>query len=50
VEVLAEGPQRKLQALAQFLLQGPPLAEVRHVKVDWLDTTGEHVEFVVLYL
>lgn len=50
VEVLADGPQRKLQALANFLLAGPPLAEVHHVQVDWLEASGEHVEFVVLYL
>jgi acylphosphatase len=50
LEVVADGPQRKLQALARFLLEGPPLAEVRHVQVDWLEPAEEHVEFVVLYL
>lgn len=50
VEVLADGPQRKLQALANFLLAGPPLAEVYHVQVDWLESRDDYVEFVVLYL
>ncbi len=50
LEVLADGPQKKLQVLVNFLLEGPPLAEVRHLQVDWLESDGEHVDFLVLYL
>jgi acylphosphatase len=40
VEVVAEGPQEKLEALLKFLQRGPSLARVERVEVTW-DTTYE---------
>jgi acylphosphatase len=41
VEVLAEGETRDLQALVEWLHQGPELARVREVDVSWSEATGE---------
>lgn len=36
VEVVAQGPDEALQALADWLRQGPPMAQVREVRrSDW---------------
>jgi acylphosphatase len=37
VEVMARGPEARLQALLVFLRQGPPAARVISVETEWLD-------------
>lgn len=40
VEVVAEGPERALQALLSWLHRGPRLAHVRQVEVQWFSLEG----------
>jgi acylphosphatase len=47
VEVLAEGPQGKLETLLGFLRVGPPSARVTGVEVTWLEPSGEFASFEV---
>jgi len=47
VEVVAEGPEEKLQELIQFCHHGPPLAHVTHVEIRWEEPTGEFRGFSV---
>jgi len=41
VEVVAEGPRPALEALLHYLQQGPSLARVERVDVQWKPATGE---------
>lgn len=50
VKVVAEGPQDALQAFAQFLLTGSPMARVDHVQADWLAATNEFSTFRIRHL
>jgi acylphosphatase len=50
VEVLAEGDKEKIEELINRLKQGPPLAKVEKVDVDWEDYVGEFKDFRVTYL
>ncbi|MCS7216104.1 MAG: acylphosphatase [Candidatus Bipolaricaulota bacterium] len=47
VEVVAEGPEEKLQELVAFCHRGPPLAHVTGVEVRWEEPTGEFRGFSV---
>jgi acylphosphatase len=47
VEVVAEGPEEKLQELIEFCYRGPPLAHVTHVEIHWEEPTGEFRGFSV---
>ena len=47
VEVVAEGPKPALQSLLHFLQEGPPLARVESVDVQWHPATGEFTTFSV---
>ena len=47
VEVVAEGPEEKLQELIEFCYRGPPLAHVIHVEIHWEEPTGEFRGFSV---
>ncbi|MEN3010505.1 MAG: acylphosphatase [Candidatus Bipolaricaulaceae bacterium] len=47
VEVVAEGPEEKLQELIAFCHQGPPLAHVTGVELRWEEPTGEFRGFSV---
>jgi len=47
VEVVAEGPEEKLQELIEFCHRGPPLAHVTHVEIRWEEPTGEFRGFSV---
>ncbi|AFV75854.1 acylphosphatase [Thermus oshimai] len=40
VEVVAEGPKEDLEALLHHLKQGPRLARVEEVEVQWSEETG----------
>jgi acylphosphatase len=39
VEVLAQGPADRIQALIDWCFQGPPLARVDNIEADWTDPT-----------
>lgn len=45
VEVLAEGPQAKLDLLLAYLRRGPLGARVSNVVVDWSDAQGAPMPF-----
>jgi acylphosphatase len=47
VEVVAEGPEEKLQELIEFCHRGPPLAHVTNVEIHWEEPTGEFRGFSV---
>jgi acylphosphatase len=50
VEVIAEGPRKKLDKLVSFLHQGSPAAMVKDVDIDWETPTGDFGGFRVRYL
>lgn len=45
VEVVAEGPAAELEEFLAALREGPPLAEVAGVTVEWQEATGEFRSF-----
>ncbi len=45
VEVMAEGPPKRLSALLQFLHQGPPAAHVYNVKILWQAASDQFDDF-----
>ena len=47
VEVLAEGPQSRLDDLLEALKVGPSMAHVSNIDVEWLPATGEFTDFWV---
>ncbi len=47
VEVVAEGPRPRLETLLHHLHQGPPLAWVERVDVQWGPATGEFHAFSI---
>ena len=47
VEVVAEGPKPALETLLHFLQQGPSLARVERVDVQWGPASGEFSSFSV---
>ncbi|MDW8064387.1 MAG: acylphosphatase [Anaerolineae bacterium] len=49
VEVVAEGPRSAVEALLQFLQQGPPAARVDYVETYWERPTGEFRGFRIRY-
>jgi len=49
VELVAEGEKGDLKILIDKLKEGPPLATVRDLKVEWYDYIGEFTDFGVRY-
>lgn len=47
VEIYAEGKVTSIQKLIDFLHIGPALANVEDVSVEWLEPTGEYVDFSI---
>lgn len=47
VTLVAEGPERKLQELLEFVQVGPPYARVDGVDSRWSEPTGEFRRFVI---
>jgi acylphosphatase len=45
VEVVAEGPQERLDLLLLALRQGPPMSRVDRVDTSWGEATGEYRGF-----
>ncbi len=48
VEVLAEGPKVALDKLADMLKEGPQMAHVDNVDVDWEEPQGDLPSFTIL--
>lgn len=49
IEVQAEGEQRQLEELIEYLKIGPPGARVEKVELNWSDYTGAFYDFDILY-
>ncbi len=49
VEVLARGSQDALQSLAAYLKNGPSLAAVSHLDLDWNDRTVTGEDFRIVH-
>lgn len=47
VEVIAEGPEEKLQELLRYLHIGPSISHVERVDVEWSEPTGEFSYFTI---
>ncbi len=47
VEVLVEGEESKVLNLLKLIKEGPPLAEVERVDVDWEESSGQLSGFEV---
>ncbi len=48
VELIAEGPREILQIFLDKIKQGPQMAHVDQVEVDWQTATGEFPKFTIL--
>ena len=49
VEVMAEGNKEKIEDLISQLKQGPSLARVENVEVDWEEYKGEFRDFSIAH-
>ena len=49
VEAVFEGKQRAVDAVLQWCRQGPRMARVDEVEVNWQDYTGEFESFEITY-
>ena len=49
VEVVAEGEKSKLMELIKLIKEGPKLAKVEGVDVNWEKATGEFTSFEISY-
>ncbi len=49
VEAVFEGPRDKVQEALDWCHQGPPGAEVRQVRVSWVEPVGDEDGFEIRY-
>lgn len=49
VEAVAEGDQEAIQRLIEWAKQGPAVAEVEQVDIDWKDYKGKFDSFEIRY-
>ena len=49
VEAEVEGEQAMVDAFVESLKQGPPLARIDHVEVQWMTANGQDASFRILY-
>ncbi|MBL7180692.1 MAG: acylphosphatase [Pseudomonadota bacterium] len=49
VEALFEGSQENVVSMLEWCKQGPPLANVKHVEVEWEEFAGEFSRFEITY-
>ena len=49
VEVLAEGDKDRIENLISRLKEGPPIAHVENVEVDWEEYRGEFSDFRITW-
>ena len=47
VEAYAEGPRLDIEELIRTLHQGPPMARIQDISVDWLTPEGRHSGFSI---
>ena len=47
VELMAEGEQEKVEQFAEWCRQGPPLAKVENVEIEYEDSKGDLEDFEV---
>ena len=48
VEVLAEGPRNVLEAFLEKIKEGPQMAQVDDVEIEWRTASGDLPEFTIL--
>ena len=49
VEAVFEGPRDLVEQAVSWCKQGPPAADVKNVRVSWVEPTGEEDGFEVRY-
>ena len=49
VKVVAEGEEKKLKELIDWCYNGPILAKVEKIDIDWQDSTGQFNKFEIKY-
>jgi acylphosphatase len=49
VEIIAEGPKDKLDALSRWARRGPPGARVEDATAAWARPTGEYSSFLIAH-
>ena len=49
VAAVFEGPKENVDSVLEWCKQGPPHANVEHVKVEWEDYKGEFDRFEITY-
>ncbi|MFC1700582.1 acylphosphatase [Patescibacteria group bacterium] len=49
VEVIAEGPEEKLKELIKWCYNGPILARVDKIEIQWREATGNFNNFEIKY-
>ncbi len=49
VEIMAEGDEKTLRKFLDIVEQGPPLAEVRGLRFEFLDEEGGFKDFEIIY-
>lgn len=47
VKVVAEGEKEKIEKLIEFLKEGPPLAKVENLEIEWKEYKGEFEDFEI---
>jgi len=49
VKVMAQGEEEKLEALIKWCYNGPMLARVDKIDIEWYETTGQFEKFEIKY-
>ena len=49
VAAVFEGPKENVDSVLEWCKQGPPHANVEHVKIEWEDYKGEFDRFEITY-
>lgn len=49
VKVVAEGEEKKLEELIKWCYNGPALAQVEKIDIDWQEATGQFEGFEIKY-
>jgi len=47
VEIVAEGPSQAINQLLEWAKQGPPMAQVKQVDINYHDANGEFSDFTI---
>lgn len=48
VEIIAEGEEEKVKQMVDWVKQGPPVAQVNNVDIEWQKYKGEFKSFHIL--